>query len=257
MGGLMPCRAAAAAAVTAALLGAAPAAAGGFYYRAGVGLDWTEETRFVDRDCSSQTAAALYGCGEGSGGAPRGSAGDYGTTPGIELGAGRGLTSFFRVEAVAQYRPGLDFRGRSNFSQTRGIQAVSAGLSSLSGLVAAYVQVPGLGAAAPFAGGGVGLARIAIGDTRMRFRKTTTIVPGGRRLNRVRMATAGLAVTLCEWMALDLAWRWTDSGEVETGRGKGRIVWRDGSRDPVELDLAETWAELSSQGLRASVRCAF
>ena len=243
---------AAAAVVIAAVLGSASPGTAELYYRGGVVLDWSEETRFLDVDCASQNPAALYGCGEGLDGAPLGSSGDFGSTPGIELGVSRGLTSFLRLEAAVQYRPGLSFRGRSNFLQTKGIQAASAELSSLSGLLAAYLEWPGR--AGPFIGGGAGLSRVAIGDTRLRFRQTETIIPGGRRLGAVWMVTAGASVPLGECFILDIAWRYTESGAVETGRGRGRIVWRDGSHEPVELDLAETRADLSTRGLRASVR---
>ena len=66
-----------------------------------------------------------------------------------------------------------------------------------------------------------------------------------------------VAVALSERMTLDLAWRYTDFGAVRTGRGRGFVVWRDGSREPLELDLAETRADLSSHGILASLRYAF
>ena len=242
----------AAAVVIAALAGSASPGDAELHYRGGIVFDLSEETRFLDVDCTSQNPAALYGCGTGIDGEPLGAAGDFGSTPGIEIGVGRGLASVLRFEALAQYRPGLSFRGRSNFVQTRGIQAASAELSSLSGLLAAYLEWPGR--AGPFVGGGAGLSRVAIGETRLRFRKTDTFVPGGSRLGLVSMVTAGVSVGLGPCFILDLAWRYTESRAVKTGRGQGRIVWRDGSREPIELDLAETRAELSTQGLRASVR---
>ena len=238
--------------IVAALLGSVSPGTAEVHYRGGIVFDLSEETRFHDVDCNSQNPAALYGCGEGIDGAPLGAAGDFGSTPGIEIGVGRGLASVLRFEALAQYRPGLSFRGRSNFVQTRGIQAASAELSSLSGLVAAYLQWPGR--AGPFLGAGAGLSRVAIGDTRLRFRKTDTIVPGGSRVGLVSMVTAGVSVGLGPCFILDLAWRYTESRAVKTGRGQGRIVWRDGSHEPIELDLAETRADLATHGLRASVR---
>ena len=39
-------------------------------------------------------------------------------------------------------------------------------------------------------------------------------------------------------MTLDLAWRYTDLAEVRTGRGSGRVVWRDANREPLPLDFA-------------------
>ena len=65
---------------------------------------------------------------------------------------------------------------------------------------------------------------------------------------------AGLATLLGHQVTLDVAWRYTDSGAVDTGRPPGRIVWRDGSRDPLEITLAETTADLSSHGLWMSLR---
>ena len=91
----------------------------------------------------------------------------------------------------------------------------------------------------------------------MKFPQTTTIVPGGRRVNLAYMATAGVATSPSDNVMLDFAWRYTDSGTVETGKGKGRVVWRDGSKEPLELDLAETQANLSSHGLRVFLRYAF
>ena len=63
--------------------------------------------------------------------------------------------------------------------------------------------------------------------------------------------------TRSERATLDVAWRYTDLGEVRTGRGAGRVVWRDGSRGPLPLDLAETRARLGSHGLRLSLHYGF
>ena len=66
----------------------------------------------------------------------------------------------------------------------------------------------------------------------MTFPRTTTIVPGASRSNVAWMVTAGFAVPSTGRMTLDLAWRYTDLGEIRTGRGAGGVVWRDGSREP-------------------------
>ncbi len=71
------------------------------------------------------------------------------------------------------------------------------------------------------------------------------------------MLTAGLAVPLAEGTTLDLAWRYTDLGVVRTSCGGGRVVWRDGSREPRELDFAATRARLAGHGLRVSLRFGF
>ena len=82
-------------------------------------------------------------------------------------------------------------------------------------------------------------------------------LPGGRRTGLAWMATAGVAVALDERAILDLAWRYTDLGEARTPRGPGRVVWRDGSREPLSVDLAPTRARLAGHGIRLSLRHAF
>ena len=233
-----------------------------FYLRAGVGLDGSGETRFKDKSCSSTSPAALYGCGTGNDGAPTSTLGDFGTMTGFELGIGRAVAPALRLEAVLQYRPSFSFQGHANFVQTSARQSVSAELSSLSGMIAGYVDLPRLGLKTfgpfnPFLGGGAGVSRIDIGETRMEFPKTATLVPGGQRVGFARMLTAGVGIALTAKATLDLAYRYTNSGTAETGRATGRIVWHDRRREPLELSLAETRAKLSGQGFRVSLRYLF
>ena len=234
------------------------------YFRAGFELGWPEETRFTDQECDSTDPAALYGCGGGNDKLPRGSKGDFGRTSGFELGIGHFAATSLRLEAFVSYRPNVSFAGRANFLQisTSDRQDVSADLSALSGMLVGYVDLPGLGlprlgSLRPFVGAGGGLSRLEIDETRMEFPRTMTIVPGGRRVNLAWMLAAGIAVPLGERAMVEVAWRYTDHGVIETGRGKGRIVWRDGSRAPLELDLAETRARLEGHGLVISLRYPF
>ncbi len=255
-------RLAAAAIVGGAAMHGVDAGAGDVYLRAGMGLDRPSETVFADRDCSSASPAALYGCGRGGDGARLRSVGDFGTVHALELGLGYTAAPGLRLELLAEYRPRLAFEGRANFLEPGRQQSVAAELSALSAMLAAYVDLPGLslprlGPLVPFLGAGVGAARTRIGETRMTFPKTTTVVPGASRTDFAWMLTAGVAVALNKRMTLDLAWRYTDIGEVRTGRGAGRVVWRDGSRKPLPLDLAATRAKLASHGLRLSLRYAF
>ncbi len=241
--------------------GSGAAAADAFYVRAGVFLDGSEPTRFTDEDCLSTSPAALYGCGDGVDGAPLSSLGDFGTTGGIDLGLGYVIAPI-RLEAVVQHHPRVPFKGRANFRQTTDRQDVSARLSTLTGMLAAYVDLPALGLPrvgpfSPFAGAGAGLSRIRIGETRMDFPRTRTIVPGGRRTGFAWMATAGLAVSLGKKVTVDLAWRYTDYGDATSGKATGRIEWRDGSRPPFPLPLARTKAALRRHGWVVSLRYAF
>lgn len=254
-------------------LASGAAAAGDFYLRGGFGLDRPGDTAFMDEDCSSTAPAALYGCGAGGDGAPYRSAGAFGTVPAVGLGLGyaAGATRF---EALVEYRPDFAFRGRANFLAPERRQSVSAKLSSVSGMLAGFVDLAALGLPAlglptlglpalglpepgplaPFVGAGIGVARTRIGKTTMTFPATTTTVPGGTRTGLAWMATAGVAVALGGRVTLDLAWRYTDLGAVRTKRGPGRVVWRDGSREPRPLDLAPTRARLAGHGVHLSLR---
>ena len=132
----------------------------------------------------------------------------------------------------------------------------------MSGMLAGCVDLAGLGLPkpgpfAPFAGAGIGVAHTRIGKTTMTVPATTTTVPGGRWTEQAWMATAGLAAALDERVTLDLAWRYKDLSKIRTPRGPGRVVWRDGSREPLPLDLAATEARLEGHGIRLSLRYAF
>ena len=132
----------------------------------------------------------------------------------------------------------------------------------MSAMFSAYLDLPELGMPrlgpfSPFVGGGIGVSRIDTDETHMEFPKTRTIVPGGRRTDFTWMLAAGLAVSTGERTTLEIAWRYTDLGAVETGRGAGRVVWRDGSREPLPLDLAKTQGRLRTHGLSLSLRYAF
>lgn len=237
------------------------------YVRGGALLDWSYDTRFKDGDCSSTTPAALYGCGMGNDGTPLSSHGDFGTIAGLEFGLGYAIRPSLRLEAGIQYRPDFSFDGSANF--TGGVlsdpsvrQDVSAELSSLSGILAAYLDIGELllfhyAPFGPFLGVGGGLSRIEIGETRMDFPRTSTLVPGGHHVSFSWMLTAGVAVSLSPRFMLDIGWRYTDHGAIETASGEGRVVWRDGSREPLQLDLVETKGHLRSHGLNVSLRYAF
>ena len=251
----------------AALLGAlagmvaGPVGAGEYYARAAFGISDPAEAVFTDRECSSEAPAALYGCGLGGDGAPYRSRGAFGTVAALEAGLGYAVSSAVRLEVMVDYRPGFEFDGRANFLEPGRQQSVAGDVSSLSGTVAAYVDMPGpvlpkVGALEFFVGAGAGIAHNRIGETRMTFPATTTIVPGGNQSGFAWIVTAGVGAALGERTTLELLWRYSDLGEVRTSRGQGRVIWHDGRREPLLLDLAETQTDLRSHGLRLSLRYA-
>ena len=68
------------------------------------------------------------------------------TTHTLELGLGYAAAPSVRFEILVEYRPRFAFEcGALNFLAPERRQSVSADLSSLSGMLAAYVDLPGLG----------------------------------------------------------------------------------------------------------------
>ena len=251
--------------LAAAALHAAPCAAAGEagwpgrYLRAGVVLDDYQKTRFTDANCTSTAPAALYGCGEGINGQILSTLGNFETAAGLEVGLGYAATPHLRVEALLQYRPDFTFRGRANFLQTNQRQEVYTEGSSLTGLLAVWADAPPLSARGPrpFLGGGIGFARLELERTHMHFTRTTTVVPRGQTINPAWMVSAGFALDIGRRMTLDLAWRYTDYGEVETDAGQGLVLQNDGSRAPLPLALGKTQAHLTSHGVGLSLRYRF
>ena len=243
-------------------MGCTAAEAGDYYLSTGIGFDRPAETVFTDKECSSASPAALYGCGTGPDGAPYRSIGNVGTPAAVDLGVGRSVTPRLRLEARIGYRPRLPFRGRANFLAPGMQQSVAADISTVSAMLEAYADlrgfvVPTLGTVVPFLGAGAGAVRTRIGSTSMTFPRTTTTVPGGRQTAAAWMMTAGVSAALTGRTTLEMAWRYTDHGEVRTGRGPGMVEWRDRRREPLPLDLAETQARIEGHGIRVSARFAF
>ena len=240
-----------------------------FYVRAGAGSETSRGTRFLDRDCMLDESnnpggyQALYGCGSGPDGKPYQSRGDFGTLRGFELGIGYAPpSSFLRLEGLVQQRSGVTFRGKANFLASDRRQDVHAEVSALAVMLAGYLDFPEIdarpvGVVTPFVGAGMGQSRIEVERMTMEFPGTRTLVPGGSRTNFAWMASAGISLPLSERVMLELAWRYTDLGTVETGRGGGSVVWRDGSREPLSLNVPETEADLAGHGLWVSLRYAF
>ena len=234
------------------------AEAGNPYLRLGVGFDLSNPTAFMDVDCRSASPAALYGCGRDSTGAPRRSLGDFGTPTVLEFGLGRESGSMMRYELLFEYRPRFEFDGNANFVESLPEEPVRARLSSLSAMVAGFVNLDrSKPANSPFVGFGVGMARNRVGTTTMTFRTTRTIVPGNSSSDLAWMVTAGFGVELDERTTLEVAWRYTDLGRVRTGTGSGRVVRLSDGTTVAPLNLAPTQARITSNGLRISVRRPF
>ncbi len=240
------------------------------YVRGGILLDRAKDTRLHDKDCSSTDR--IFGCGDEDEGVSEGSFGDFGTMTGWEIGLGYPVVPALRLELAVQYRPEFSFEGEANIDNEslRNLSAsqdVSAELSVWSGLLATYLDIPLPGIALlrftpinPFLGAGAGLSRIEISDLNMDLPATaeSLIVPGDHQVSFSWMLTLGVGVSLTKW-TIDLAWRYTDYGDIETAAGIGRKICRVARCRLPELELPVDPAigSLQSQGFTLSVRYSF
>ena len=240
------------------------------YVRGGILLDRAKDTRLHDKDCSSTDR--IFGCGDEDEGVSEGSFGDFGTMTGWEIGLGYPIVPALRLELAVQYRPEFSFEGEANIDNEflRNLSAsqdVSAELSVWSGLLTTYLDIPLPGIALlrftpinPFLGAGAGLSRIEISDLNMDLPATaeSLIVPGDHQVSFSWMLTLGVGVSLTKW-TIDLAWRYTDYGDIETAAGIGRKICRVARCRLPELELPVDPAigSLQSQGFTLSVRYSF
>ena len=228
------------------------------YVRAGAGFENSSHDRFRDVDCNQSEPPALFGCAVAVDGQPLAARGDFGTTPTVDLGLGWRLSPYVRVEVEGTYRPSLNFGGQANFLRTPGEQPVSARGHTLTALAVGWLDLGTYGRLRPFLGLGLGVSRNHMGAVRYDFpglaQPAATITSGGSDSQTAWMASAGVSWPLSRRATLDVAYRYTDLGDMRTDAGPAAIVR---STRTIGLDIAPTHAALVSQGVSASVRWAF
>ena len=233
------------------------------YVRGSVLFDRPKDTGFLDDDCS--TADDRYACETGIDG-------DFETTTGLEVGLGYAMMPALRLEAALQYRPEFSFKGQAEISLLgrTAERDFAAELNVWSAMLAAYldVPIPGFGLLrhtplSPFIGVGGGVSRIDVGDAQfgggqLDSQVNRLLLPGDHQFSFSWMLSAGIAVSLAKW-TVDVAWRYTDLGGVESATGIAEDACRLlGCNLPdVDLPLASTLGELRSHGLILSLRYAF
>ena len=237
---------------------ARPADKPGAYVRLGVGNDWPQSSSFSDQNCSSQQPPALFGCGQGNNSQPLGSSGNFDPSPVADVALGYRINSWMRTEALLSWRQDMDFSGHSNFVTAGPNQPVSGSVSSLAGFGVAYVDLPKMGTIRPFLGAGLGVARNRMGAMTYTFpalgASASTTTPGGTSSDLAYLLTAGISVPLGTRVDLDLAYRFTSLGEVQTASGQAEVVRTAGTRS---IAIGGTKADLQTHGVMLSLRYAF
>lgn len=231
---------------------------GDSYLRAGLGVAWSEDTHFSDSDCTQTAPPALFGCQTGVDGRALGAYGDFDRGLTIEIGLGHRFTPRLRGEVLLDYRPGLEFDGDANFLGVSGEQPVDTQLDSLAAFAVGYLDFPNASRWQPYLGAGIGIARNRIDRVDYAFpglgETAATRTSGGSDTGLAWLATAGIAVELSPRLQLDLAYRYSDLGNVRGDRGPATIVRTSGT---VTLDVGATRAQLTTQGVLASLRWRF
>lgn len=255
---------AALAAAAALMLTQPAAAADGIrpYLRATAGIDWSGDATFRDADCNAVDPYALFGCGRGEDGRRIAARGDFGNSTLIGLGAGLELTRWFRVEAALDVRPNLAFDGNANFKSAGKDQPVSGSLTQADLMAFAYIDpLAAMGVESrwqPFLGLGAGVSRNAIGSMTYDFPELRqprySVMPGGTHYDFAWSATAGIGYAVSDSITLELAWRYSDLGKVETDVGELYNVTSRGAR---YIPIAETEADLTTQSVTVSARFGF
>jgi opacity protein-like surface antigen len=231
------------------------------YLRAGVGAAWSGDSTFGDVNCASRHPAALYGCGDGPDGKPYGAYGDFGSSVQFELAGGLEVTDYLRVELALNYDPGFDFAGNVNFP-VPGRQPASADVTHVDAMALTYVQpLAAFGFDSrlqPFFGAGMGLSYNEIGEMTLEFpglrQPRYSVTPGGSNLDFAWAVSAGLAFEVSDTLVLDVAWRYSDLGTVETDQG---TLFNQFSTRTSEFEIGKTEAELTSQSVSVSARFRF
>jgi len=233
----------------------------GPYLRATLGYGWSGATMFQDRYCLSvEDPPYLFGCGPGVDGvAPIAARGWFGSSAAFEIGIGTHAAPAIRIEAALGYRPGFAFSGNANFVNTPGPQPVTGDASQIGvmGFVFADLGTAmGLnGPLQPYVGVGAGVSRNAIGEMLYEFpglnQPRWSLMPGGVNWDVSVAVAAGLAYRASDRLTIDLGWRWTRFGVVETEEG---ILFIQRPSSTLSIPIDNTWAVLKSSELLLSLR---
>lgn len=202
-----------------------------FYLRVGSGFAFSEDTRFDDVDCHSDSPAALFGCSSGNDGRAIGAYGDFDSFVVLDLGFGYLCNEWLRAEICLAYRPSFEFDGKSNFDQIDidFKQNVEADLKSFSGMVVGIVKpLVLLGVkkwvVEPLIIAGVGVSHNKLDSMVYTFPKTSTTTPHGSHTDFAWSVGVGFSYAIAENIDLELLYRYSDLGEVSTDEGAMTIT---------------------------------
>lgn len=235
------------------------ALAAGWYLRGTLGLERTFPADYSDADSRATNPPALFGTGPGRDGRQIGAYGDFGQFAMVEVAAGKQILPWLRSELAVAYRGDMQYRGQANFRGVPGEQPVSAKANSLSGMANLFLDIASLlgvslSSFQPYVGGGLGVASNRLSDMTYEFPGNSgahkiTITPSGNKTDFALMAAIGTGIALSDRTLLDISYRYTELGRLQTDAGKAYL-----NNIPAGIDIASTWAPLRMQGVFAGLR---
>lgn len=233
-------------------------------------VDRSKSTRFQEIDCQAPSPPALlYGCGKGHDGNQLSSAGGFGTVGALEFSIGYRPSSTTRREVSVLFHPNFRFRGNANFKTRTNFtanQPVEAKSSSLAIMFSQILEFPinasdSSGSLAsrikPFIGFGVGVSRTKLDQTTMNLPNNYSFVPGDTKYNLAWMLMTGISTPVSDRVTLEFSLRYTQFGEVLTGKGDILIDFKNPSRNDITVGVHPTKATLSTTGFQMALRYSF
>lgn len=239
------------------------------YVSMGMAIVRPEGARFVDGNDRGQ--AALYGS-EGFF-----DAGAFDTGPRLRVAAGIRFRSGLRAQLEVGPPRAFDWRGNTNYRNAGKHQPSEATLDSWQLVLAGLYDLPGwtLGSgrtARPHLGVGAGVTRYRVSGYVQQFPDPDnptgylrrgpggeipfTAVPDGSGRTFTWTLTAGVGVLVRESVHLDLSYRYTDMGRIETDAADVTIVrYRaDGTRREIRVPINATAVDHGTRTLAMSLR---
>ena len=239
------------------------------YLSMGIAMVRPEGARFVDGDDSGQ--AALYGSENLF------DAGAFDTRVQFHLAAGIRFRPGLRMQLEVGPPRAFDWRGNTNYRNGGKHQPSEATLDSWQLVLAGLYDLPGWtlnsgGTARPYLGAGAGVAVYRASSYIQRFPDPDdptgylrrgpedeipfTALPDGTGRLFTWTLTAGVAVPVREGVHLDLSYRYTDMGKIETDAADVTIVrYRaDGIRREIRVPINATAVDHRTHTLAMSLR---
>jgi opacity protein-like surface antigen len=239
------------------VMSAIPASAQ-FYVRADTGYAWTSDTEVKDVP-GSGPAAAL--------GTNFKMSGDVGDSAVFSGGIGYIVSPFLRIDILGTYRPSFQFDGKANrnfLGATPSTQSMKMDVSTLSASLNGYLELAGFfpntfSVVRPYVGGGVGMSRNSTEQGLVRYTGSAAVAGTYPVYNRTVVsptwsAGGGVAYALSSSWSLDLSYRYSDLGKIETAGGK---YVGQGGLAAASADIGRTRGDLKVQEVTLGLRYGF